>query len=382
MRHLLHHPEVRTEIKQLKFRSVLTEYASIRTWESWDAPMTTFRPPSTPGPTPNLSREEKDRLIREVSESVAGSESLVRQIEAGVPDALCSVLLLWATKLEYFDLAIPITHGEELAMLAFINQACRMNMLTYQPFQKLETVSLASGNKGEYADGRHIAPFLSLPRLRTLRLAWLSLENLTQPQGLASSVSKFPQGTSPLENIIIKRSRITCTSLEILLAACYQLNRLDLTWHRGLGRQFRPQKELLDILPKTLVSLKVSDPEAEIKSGEWLTFCDDLLDKSNSNCTSLKDVNLWDVPMNMQFYSKESWDSLIERGENDGLGFLLRRELKFTTYFLKDLSLRVLIGTEPKCDSLYKVHVAKNCRCYWTLEQQRKFENRKRRGQI
>ncbi|KAH6645769.1 hypothetical protein BKA67DRAFT_85505 [Truncatella angustata] len=69
VQHLHHHPEVRREIRQLKLRSVITEYV----WK-------THLPPIQSWSRPTVDWSEKDPVVEEVSSSLKDSDSLVRQL--------------------------------------------------------------------------------------------------------------------------------------------------------------------------------------------------------------------------------------------------------------------------------------------------------------
>lgn len=228
--YLLRHPEVHTEIRELKLRSVLKENAWSRIWEPWDAPMSTCPSPTRFPPT--ISRLDKASIVKELSRHVERPDPvLVQSIRLGIPDALCVFLILLTVNLEHLDVAIP-SDGGTLEIIQCLAKTAETGTLTSWTFQRLQRVSLKGDSTIRYADGQQIAPVLLLPHLVKLRLARLSLEHLDQvPEGRGVG-EHFPRGTSPLERLIITKCRVTSLGLTVLTSTCESLKHLDLTWYR------------------------------------------------------------------------------------------------------------------------------------------------------
>ncbi|KAI0168817.1 hypothetical protein BJ166DRAFT_497042 [Pestalotiopsis sp. NC0098] len=246
---------------------------------------------------PTISRLDKASIVKELSRHVERPDPvLVQSIRLGIPDALCVFLILLAVNLEHLDVAIP-SDGGTLEIIQCLAKTAETGTLTSWTFQRLQRVSLKGDSTTRYADGQQIAPVLRLPHLVTLRLARLSLEHLHQaPEGRGVG-EHFPRGTSPLERLIITKCRVTSLGLTVLTSACKSLKYLDLTWYRGLGKLLQPGRELLSALPPSLESIKLGDNNPDFKTDQWLAFHEYIMEDAVP-FTCLKEINMWDIPIN------------------------------------------------------------------------------------
>ncbi|KAH8645509.1 hypothetical protein BX600DRAFT_478248 [Xylariales sp. PMI_506] len=361
VRHLLHNPGLRKEVRRLKLRSFKTEHEWERSWQPWDAPMGRHPSPlSTAHSSWSLSPVERDACAASYSECMADSD-VTRQISLGVPDALMALLLLWSVNLEYLEISIPGRRSGPLsAVLQLVDQTREVaEAASVLPFRKLRHISLKSSKGHNLTHQYVILRFIQLPGVKYLRVQSMVSPGAIQTTREEDEDMSWPSTPSSIEELSLGFGFFSNDALYRLLNSCSRLKRLDMEWFFVLGPIQFDAVQLAAALPSSLEYLKISDPSQERPVDDCISLCHALLDSIN-RMRYLKEINFWDVPK-LNRTSQVNIDDLVHRASAQGVALIIQK---------------------PNCDAEYEVHSEKRCRCYWTSEQLRRYENRRRRGQI
>ncbi|KAI8668629.1 hypothetical protein NCS57_00674600 [Fusarium keratoplasticum] len=263
--HLLHHAEFRAHVKELKFEDLVT-----------------FRLHEQDHSGCDISTESLEALAATVDEAwpaLAKSTKWAEYIRKGNTDALCTLLLCWATKLSSLDITVPwfdANRRHDLLVLQLASQVVRMWKTGSKDLPLLELRSVVFRHLDtEYStDGRYAASFFHLPNVKSFTswrfglmdwdksnsrnykdptLGWVPMAN---PRD--SYILDFPVGTSPIEELILDEVDVSVQSLSRVVSACQRLKLLlcrpdpvcDNSWlsWRGLANVMLQHKKSLETL--------------------------------------------------------------------------------------------------------------------------------------
>ncbi|RTE76829.1 hypothetical protein BHE90_008685 [Fusarium euwallaceae] len=262
--YLLHHPELRTEVKELKFENLVT-----------------FRCHTYGRDISDESLEALAATVDEAWPALAKSTKWAEFVRKGNTDALCTLLLCWATKLSSLDIAVPYflaERREDFLTLQLVGQVVQMWKKTGStdlPLLKLRSVTYRHGEDTDYGcDGRYAAPFFHLPNMKSFTgfkfgmMEWDDNYNRNYTDSILGRVRMvnphdkylmhFPIGTSPIEEIILDDVDLSARTLSRVVSACKRLkmlvyraapvcDNLRLSW-RGFANVMLHHKKSLEIL--------------------------------------------------------------------------------------------------------------------------------------
>ncbi|KAI8718218.1 hypothetical protein NCS52_00600000 [Fusarium sp. LHS14.1] len=264
--HLLHHPEFRNHVKELKFESLVT-----------------FRDHEEDHSGCEISNESLEALAATVDDAwptLAKSTKWAEYIRRGNTDALCTLLLCWATKLSSLDITVPYFDAKQrhdLLVLQLTSQVVRMWKKTGStdlPLLGLRSVVFRHWDTEFSTDGLYAAAFFHLPNVKAFSswkfglwgwgegsernyndptLGWVPTANPRDEY-----ILDFPVGTSPIEELILDEVDVSVESLSRVVSACQRLKLLlyrpgpvcDNSWlsWRGLANVILHHKSSLETL--------------------------------------------------------------------------------------------------------------------------------------
>ncbi|KAI8671988.1 hypothetical protein LRP88_03493 [Fusarium phalaenopsidis] len=260
--HLLHYPEFRIHVKELKFEDLVT-----------------FRLHEADHSGCDISTESLEALAATVDEAwpaLAKSTKWAEYIRKGNTDALCTLLLCWATKLSSLDITVPwfdANRRHDLLVLQLASQVVRMWKTGSKdlPLLELRSVVFRHWDTEFSTDGRYAAPFFHLPNVKSFTSWKFGLmdwdksydRNYNDPTlGWANPrdnyIVDFPVGTSPIEELILDEVDVSVQSLSRVVSACERLKVLlyrpgpvcDNSWlsWRGLANVMLHHRKSLETL--------------------------------------------------------------------------------------------------------------------------------------
>ncbi|EEU42177.1 uncharacterized protein NECHADRAFT_79835 [Fusarium vanettenii 77-13-4] len=264
--HLLHHPELRKHVKELKFESLVA-----------------FRDHEEDHSGCEISDESLEVLAATVDDAwpaLAKSTKWAEYIRKGNTDALCTLLLCWATKLSSLDITIPYFDAKQrrdLLVLRLASQVVRTWKKTGStglPLLGLRSVVFRHWDTEFSTDGLYAAAFFHLPNVKSFSswkfglwgwgegsernyndptLGWVPTANPRDEY-----ILDFPVGTSPIEELILDEVDVSVESLSRVVSACQRLKLLlyrpgpvcDNSWlsWRGLANVMLHHKNSLETL--------------------------------------------------------------------------------------------------------------------------------------
>ncbi|RSL83541.1 hypothetical protein CEP52_016680 [Fusarium oligoseptatum] len=230
--YLLHHPELRTEVKELKFGNLVT-----------------FRCHTYGRDISDESLEALAATVDEAWPALAKSTKWAEFVCKGNTDALCTLLLCWATKLSSLDIAVPYFLAERredfltLQLASQVVQMWKKTGSTDLPLLELRSVTYRHGEDSDYGcDGRYAAPFFHLPNMKSFTgwksgmMEWDDNYNRNYTDSILGRVRMvnphdkyvmdFPVGTSPIEEIILDDVDLSARTLSRVASACKRLKTL------------------------------------------------------------------------------------------------------------------------------------------------------------
>ncbi|UPL00587.1 hypothetical protein LCI18_011521 [Fusarium solani-melongenae] len=264
--HLLHYPEFRTRVKELKFEDLVP-----------------FRDHEEDHTGCDISIESLEALAATVDEAwpaLAKSTKWAEYIRKGNTDAVCTLLLCWTTKLSSLDITVPIfdaNRRHDLLVLQLASQVVRLWKKTGStdlPLLQLRSVVFRHWDTEFSTDGRYAAPFFHLPNVKSFTswklglwswgegsdgnyndptLGWVPPANPRE-----NYILDFPICTSPIEELILDEADVSVRSLSRVVSACQRLklllyrpgplcNNAWLSW-RGLAKVMLRHKKSLETL--------------------------------------------------------------------------------------------------------------------------------------
>ncbi|KAF4443038.1 hypothetical protein FACUT_1591 [Fusarium acutatum] len=165
----------------------------------------------------------------------------------GYIDPVAALLLGLCTGLEKLDLMIPSFQGTPpgLIVLQFVSAALKQNG-PQRPLNKLRVVVLRWHDDEDTGDIQCAASFFHLPNVKTLALSSFSDEiPLRDITNEASDIelqmdsdlyeTRFPVGTSPIEELFLDSTCLTNHGLLTIVSACKRLKKLVFTWRNPAG---------------------------------------------------------------------------------------------------------------------------------------------------
>ncbi|PNP58441.1 hypothetical protein FNYG_15104 [Fusarium nygamai] len=158
-------------------------------------------------------------------------------------DPVAALLLVLCTRIESLDVTIPYYQESGLLVLNLVSLALQHN----GPQRPLENLKLAVVRWYDEDDPGNIqcaAPFFYLPNIKTLALSALSdeipIKNISDENdrneytrlGLDPDIyeTRFPAGTSPVEELFLEAACLTSHGLLTVVGACKRLKKLVFTW--------------------------------------------------------------------------------------------------------------------------------------------------------
>lgn len=264
--HLQRHPEFRQHVKELKFEDLVA-----------------FRDHRKDHSGCEISIESREDLAATVDEAwpaLAKSTKWAEYIRKGNTDALCTLLLCWATNLTSLDITVPYfdaNQRHDLMVLQLASQVVRTWKKTGSadlPLLQLRSVVFRHWDTEFSTDGLYAAPFFHLPSVKSFTswkfglwgwgkgsrgnyndptLGWVPTAN---PRD--NYILDFPVGTSPIEDLILDEVDVSVQSLFTVVSACRRLKLLlyrpgpvcDNSWlsWRGLANVMLHHKKSLETL--------------------------------------------------------------------------------------------------------------------------------------
>ncbi|EWG54768.1 hypothetical protein FVEG_17392 [Fusarium verticillioides 7600] len=158
-------------------------------------------------------------------------------------DPVAALLLVLCTRIESLDVTIPYYQESGLLVLNLVSLALRHN----GPQGPLENLKLAVVRWYDEDDPGNIqcaAPFFYFPNIKTLALSGLSdeipIKNISDEKdrneytrlGLDPDIyeTRFPAGTSPVEELFLEAACLTNQGLLTVVSTCKRLKKLVFTW--------------------------------------------------------------------------------------------------------------------------------------------------------
>lgn len=282
--------------------------------------MTSIAKPSKWAPQ-RLSDGDVACIAEEICYAFKDRSSFIRQVRLSISDAFLAVILMWSQSLQEFRLTIPTATNQGLVVLDVLNRAVTVDSPSPGSYYNLKSISLSGETSEDMADGVLIAPIFLLPSLKFLHLKWLTFENLGSVQDKSDTEPAFPCGTSKLQELTVKESRLSYRDLRVLLSACSDLRQLDLVWQNAFPES---HSELVAMIPRSLESIKVSDQMLQRDMTKWLSLYDDLVVNAVLSGNNLQVVNFWDLLMHKKLCSKAYLDSFKEHGRDGKVALLIR----------------------------------------------------------
>ncbi|VUC29865.1 unnamed protein product [Clonostachys rosea] len=189
------------------------------------------------------------------------------QILEGIPDASVVLILLLARDLVEFDFTVPLVgsieeDGGEQLTLGFISQMARKfssnpddALLNQLPLARLQSVKYKHWDTQLGVPGKYAAPFFHLPNLRTFygfRVEIPSLRELESSEddndGQSTYLTKFPVGTSAVEEIVLNTSDVCLEAVATLVGACRRLTTFALHYGPVLDTEEVDSSALAELL--------------------------------------------------------------------------------------------------------------------------------------
>ncbi|KAM6527656.1 hypothetical protein FALCPG4_008707 [Fusarium falciforme] len=264
--HLLHHPEFRAHVKELKFENLVA-----------------FRDHEEDHTGCDITIESLEALAATVEEAwpaLAKSTKWAEHIRKGNSDALCTLLLCWTTKLSSLDITVPYFYTNQrhdLLVLQIASQVVRLWKKTGStdlPLLQLRSVVFRHWDTEFSTDGRYAAAFFHLPNVKSFAGCRLGMWDLIEGPGRDYNdptlgwvptvdprdeyIVDFPVGTSPIEELILDDVDVSVESLSRIVSTCQQLKLLvyrpapvcdhSLLSCRGLANVMLHHKKSLEIL--------------------------------------------------------------------------------------------------------------------------------------
>ncbi|KAJ3462356.1 hypothetical protein MRS44_007142 [Fusarium solani] len=232
--HLLHYPELRIHVKELKFENLVA-----------------FRDHEEDHTVCDISIESLEGLAATVDDAwpaLANSTKWAEYIRKGNTDALCTLLLCWATKLSSLDITVPYfdaNQRHDLLVLQLASQVVRLWKKTGStdlPLLGLRSVAFRHWDTKFSTDGLYAAAFFHLPNIKSFAgcrlgmwdwgegperdyndptLGWVPTANPRDEY-----ILDFPVGTSPIEELILDEVDVSVESLSRIASACQRLKLL------------------------------------------------------------------------------------------------------------------------------------------------------------
>ncbi|KAL2687912.1 hypothetical protein Neosp_005481 [[Neocosmospora] mangrovei] len=282
MLQLLHHPELRKHVKELKFESLVA-----------------FRDHEEDHSRCEISDESLEVLAATVDDAwpaLAKSTKWAEYIRKGNTDALCTLLLCWATKLSSLDITVPFFNAkrrQDLLVLQLASQAVRMWKKTGStdlPLLQLRSVVFRHWDTEFSTDALYAAAFFHQPNLKSFAgcrlggwdwfedlqgnyidpiLGWVPTANPRDEY-----ILDFPVGTSPIEDLILDEVDLSEESLFKIVSACQQLKLLVYRLAPVCDNSWLSCKELANVMLHHKKSLETLVLDFELPQGS-LVFSDD-----------------------------------------------------------------------------------------------------------
>jgi hypothetical protein len=194
---------------------------------------------------PLASFDELDKLdtvARQRFPELADDPSWCEGLLQGYIDPIAALLLVLCTRLESLDLMIPYYQEFGLLVLKLASLALKHSG-SQRPLENLRAVVLRWYDDDDPGNIQCAAPFFYLPKVKTLALSALSdeipLKSITDDKdrnddirlGLDPDIyeTRFPIGTSPIEELIMESSCLTFHGLFTIIRACKRLKKLVFT---------------------------------------------------------------------------------------------------------------------------------------------------------
>ncbi|QGI70707.1 hypothetical protein CEK26_003041 [Fusarium fujikuroi] len=158
-------------------------------------------------------------------------------------DPVAALLLVLCTRIESLNLTIPYYQESRLLVLNLLSLALRHNG-PQRPLDNLQLVVLRWYDDDDPGNIQCAAPFFHLPNVKTLALSALSdeipIKSISEEKdqtehsrlGLDPDIyeTRFPVGTSPIEELFLEAACLTNRGLLTVVSACKRLKKLVFTW--------------------------------------------------------------------------------------------------------------------------------------------------------
>ncbi|KAH7148031.1 hypothetical protein DER46DRAFT_616110 [Fusarium sp. MPI-SDFR-AT-0072] len=160
----------------------------------------------------------------------------------GCIDPVVALLLVLCTRIESLDLMIPYYQESRLLVLKLVSLALKHSG-PQRPLETLQLVVLRWYDDDDLGNIQCAAPFFHLPNVKALALSALSdqipIKSISDEKDLHEHVdlgldpdiyeTRFPIGTSPIEELFLEASCLTSHGLLTVVSACKRLKKLVFT---------------------------------------------------------------------------------------------------------------------------------------------------------